>query len=85
MFDPKKYNLIILDNHMPVMNGPSAATEIRARYGDSILIFGWTADVISENRQDFLDSGVNTVIAKPLIKKDFETALLTYIKDIQGN
>ncbi|WP_338164168.1 ATP-binding protein [Vibrio sp. 10N] len=84
MFDPSKYNLIILDNHMPVMNGPSAASEIRAKYGDSVLIFGWTADVISENRQEFLDSGVNTVIAKPLIKKDFEHALLTYLKDIQS-
>lgn len=69
MFDPSKYNLIILDNHMPVMNGPSAASEIREKYGDSVLIFGWTADVISENRQEFLDSGVNTVIAKPLLRK----------------
>jgi CheY-like chemotaxis protein len=84
MFDPNKYNLIILDNHMPVMNGPSAASEIREKYGDGVLIFGWTADVISENRQEFLDSGVNTVIAKPLIKKDFEKALLTHLKDIQS-
>ncbi len=84
MFDPNKYNLIILDNHMPVMNGPSAASEIREKYGESVLIFGWTADVISENRQEFLDSGVNTVIAKPLIKKDFEKALLNYLKDIQS-
>jgi PAS domain S-box-containing protein len=83
MFDPSKYNLIILDNHMPVMNGPSAASEIREKYGDSVLIFGWTADVISENRQEFLDSGVNTVIAKPLIKRDFERALLAHLKDIQ--
>lgn len=83
MFDPSKYNLIILDNHMPVMNGPSAASEIREKYGDSVLIFGWTADVVSENRQEFLDSGVNTVIAKPLIKKDFEKALLAHLKGIQ--
>jgi CheY-like chemotaxis protein len=70
---------------MPVMNGPSAASEIRGKYGESVLIFGWTADVISENRQEFLDSGVNMVIAKLPIKKDFEKALLTYLKDIQSH
>ncbi|WP_394151929.1 ATP-binding protein [Vibrio maritimus] len=83
MFDPSKFNLVILDNHMPVMNGPTTAAELRRKYGDSILIFGWTADVISENKQEFLDSGVNTVIAKPLVKKDFEEALLSYLDKLE--
>ncbi|MGX9522515.1 ATP-binding protein [Vibrio mediterranei] len=79
MFNPARFNLVILDNHMPVMNGPTTASELRKRYGEQILIFGWTADVISESREEFVDSGVDTVIAKPLIKRDFEDALMNYL------
>ncbi|WP_252014684.1 ATP-binding protein [Vibrio sp. SCSIO 43140] len=79
MFNPARFNLVILDNHMPVMNGPTAASELRKRYGEQILIFGWTADVISENREEFVASGVDTVIAKPLIKRDLEVALRNYL------
>ena len=75
------YDFIILDFEMPVLNGPSTARRIREKkeYID-LLIIGLTGNVLTEDIEFFLRSGVNSVHAKP-VKID---ALLEDVRRLQA-
>jgi CheY-like chemotaxis protein len=62
------FDLVILDNQMPVMSGAEAAERIRGR-GDwkmRIPIIALTADAMGETEQAYREIGVSAFIAKPL-------------------
>jgi CheY-like chemotaxis protein len=62
------FDLVILDNQMPVMSGAEAAERIRGR-GDwkmRIPIIALTADAMGETEQAYREIGVSEFIAKPL-------------------
>ncbi len=59
------FDLILLDMHMPVMDGLTAARELR-RQGYQIPIIAITADVQAEQKQLCLDAGCNAVLTKPV-------------------
>ncbi|HAS8147576.1 TPA: response regulator, partial [Vibrio vulnificus] len=61
------FDLILMDNHMPVMDGIEAITAIRAMDSPCrhTLIFGCTADVFKETRERMLGVGADHIIAKP--------------------
>jgi CheY-like chemotaxis protein len=63
--NPSKYEMIILDYEMPIMDGPTAAQKIRARK-DQILIIGVTGNVLPEDIEHFLKKGANIVLPKPV-------------------
>ncbi|WP_456294186.1 ATP-binding protein [Vibrio artabrorum] len=74
------FDLVLMDNHMPVMDGVESTTAIRALLGDvsSILIFGCTADVCKETRERLLGAGVDYIIAKPIDERELDDALFRY-------
>lgn len=63
-----KFDLLLMDVRMPVLEGPEATREIRAsgRAHADIPIIAITADAMKENVQGFLDSGMNAVETKPV-------------------
>ena len=63
------YDLILMDIHMPVMDGHEAARQIRRmRRADAatIPIFAMTADAFAEDIEAAKAAGMNCHIAKPL-------------------
>jgi CheY-like chemotaxis protein len=62
---PSKYQLILMDNLMPVMNGVEATKELRA-WGFPFLIIGITGNVMNDDLAEYLDSGADEVLIKPL-------------------
>lgn len=62
------YNLILMDNQMPRMNGYQATRAIRALPDDRshIPIIPMTANAFDEDRQAALASGMNDYISKPV-------------------
>ena len=57
---------ILMDWHMPEMDGLSATRQIRATHPDKPLpIIAMTANAISGDRQKCIDAGMNDYIAKP--------------------
>ncbi|WP_435000153.1 ATP-binding protein (plasmid) [Vibrio scophthalmi] len=77
------FNLLIIDNHMPEMNGIETVRKIRSHLHSELIIFGWTADIMQDSTQSFLDAGANEVLTKPLIKSDLINALSFYLRTVQ--
>ena len=68
-----KYDVILMDVQMPVMNGYEAATKIRAMKrpdAHTTRIYACTANTAVEDRQKATAAGMNGFIAKPIdVKK----------------
>lgn len=68
-----EYDLILMDIHMPIMDGVEATAHIRQipNYMN-IPIIGLTANVVKQDHEDYIRYGMNDVISKPLdIKRLF--------------
>ena len=59
-----------LTDEMPVMDGPTAAKEIRETLKDDVNIVGITGNVLPEDVRFFRSCGANDVLAKPVKMHD---------------
>ncbi len=61
------YQLILMDIHMPLMDGLEATRRIRALEGSKsqVPIVAITASIQKEEREHYLESGINAIIGKP--------------------
>lgn len=79
-----EFDVMLVDVHMPQMDGISALKEIRAgRAGDAaqgLWIIALTADVREEQRARGMAEGLNDYLTKPLKPADLELALRAYRK-----
>lgn len=66
---------IFMDSNMPVMAGPVATKQIRDM-GYCGLVLGVTGNVLDEQIDDFISSGANRVLPKPVNMKTLNTILL---------
>ncbi len=64
------YDMILMDIHMPGKDGIEATKDIRAREASGkrprTPIIAVTADAMQEDRQRFMDSGMDDYVAKPV-------------------
>jgi len=69
-----EFDLILMDLHMPYMDGLQATEVIRAR-GDCTPIVALTANILPETTQECLDMGMNGYLSKPMTIEDLELRL----------
>ncbi len=71
-------DVVLMDIHMPVMDGLSCARHIRALTGPKarVPIVALTADVMNDAAEQALNSGMNAFLAKPLQKEQLAAVLL---------
>jgi CheY-like chemotaxis protein len=84
------FDLIIMDNHMPVMTGVEAIKVIRSREDGKrfIPILSLTADVTGGSREICASAGANVYMEKPFKVDSFLAAVTTlarYGRDIRLN
>lgn len=74
------FDLILMDNHMPVTDGVTAIDGIRRLDvpQSQVLIFGCTADVFRETREQMLNAGADAIIAKPIDENELDDALYRF-------
>ncbi|XP_047330970.1 two-component response regulator ARR22-like [Impatiens glandulifera] len=60
-----RFHLVLMDMEMPVMDGPKATRELRAM-GVNSMIVGITSCDKDEERQAFLEAGLDNCYNKPL-------------------
>ncbi|WP_076587101.1 hybrid sensor histidine kinase/response regulator [Vibrio ostreicida] len=77
-----EYDLVLMDNHMPVMDGVEATIAIRGLSSSkaNILILGCTADVFRETRERMMSAGVDHIVAKPIDEHELDDALFRFSK-----
>ncbi|MDL5029518.1 response regulator, partial [Vibrio sp. TMPB1044] len=83
LLESDNFNLVIIDNHMPKMNGVETVKKIREAGYKDVIIIGWTADIMQTSTHAFIKAGANEVLTKPLIKRDLIEALSRHLNDIK--
>ncbi len=73
-----KYDLVLMDVHLPGINGTIATEEIR-KFDTTTPIIAMTAISLNENREMLLSYGMNDVITKPFIPNDFYVILSKHL------
>jgi PAS domain S-box-containing protein len=75
-----RYDLVLMDMRMPVMDGLSATRAIRALPGFSHLpILAMTANAFSDDRSACLTAGMNDFIVKPIEPRGLYEMLLKWL------
>ncbi|MGC6493396.1 MAG: ATP-binding protein [Myxococcota bacterium] len=74
-FAPDLYDMVLMDVHMPHMDGLDATRALRKAHGDTIPIVGLTASVTAADRDACLAAGMNDVLAKPLVLEQLHRTL----------
>jgi two-component system sensor histidine kinase EvgS len=73
------FDLLLTDQSMPGMQGSDLAKQIRIAGNQNLVIIGVTADIYAlDSRHQFLSSGMNGVLIKPLSLGALENELMRY-------
>ncbi|MCK8079692.1 ATP-binding protein [Vibrio sp. 1CM24A] len=80
-----QYDLIIMDNHMPNMSGIEAIQKIRGELKLTTVVFACTADVFKEAHDEFIESGADFVLTKPLQKNSLQNAINEFHQQFEVN
>lgn len=75
------YDLVLMDFQLPEMDGAEVTRRIRNGDGPnrSVPIIGLTAAAASDEVQACLDSGMNTVLAKPIKLEQLTATLAQFL------
>lgn len=79
--EQKKYDLILMDLHMPKMNGEQATIALRTRVSDETIIIGLTSLPLGANQSGLLAKGFNDFLEKPLTMKGLQNILQAYSRN----
>jgi len=75
----KHFDLMLTDQSMPGMQGSQLAEQVRSLGNRDLIIIGVTADIYAlDSRHQFLSSGMNGVLIKPLSLGALENELMRY-------
>ncbi len=82
MIQEEDFDLILMDCHMPVMDGYQATETIRQLpKGKNIPIIAVTANIMNEDKQRCFDCGMNDFLTKPYRKEDLIKKLDQWLLD----
>ena len=66
MFGRDKYDLVLMDENMPNLNGSEAMRRIHSLYGYETPIVALTANAMEGDRERFIEEGMHDYVAKPI-------------------
>jgi CheY-like chemotaxis protein/HPt (histidine-containing phosphotransfer) domain-containing protein len=78
--EKNKYDLVLMDIQMPVMDGPSTLANIRKKYGDELPVIALTAAAFKSEVIHMLNLGFADCITKPIDQKGLQQRLGNFFK-----
>lgn len=84
ILDPKKHRLVLMDMHMPVMDGYEATRRIREK-GITLPVVALTASLPKEVEDRVKGMGVDDIIVKPFVPEDLFRVVLHYTGVYRSN
>ncbi len=80
MFNPKLFDLILMDIQMPVMDGITATQKLKEKYPPEKLppIVGLSANAFEGDREKYLQTGLDEYLTKPFDSEEFKKVLVKY-------
>jgi len=86
MFKESKYDMILMDENMPKLNGIGAMQQIKTYESDNRLvstpIIALTASVLETDKEMFIREGMDGFVGKPIDNKELEKELSKYLKRV---
>lgn len=83
--NPDAFDIVLMDVHMPVLDGNDAARRIRDELGLRALpIVAMTAGALASERQESLDAGMNDFIIKPFHPQQMIRAIRKQVEQARG-
>jgi CheY-like chemotaxis protein len=74
--EEKEYDIILMDIHMPKMDGVAAAQALRkTQFKTQPYIIAFTANAFNEDRKKYLASGMDDFLPKPVRMKALANVL----------
>ncbi|KAE9405360.1 hypothetical protein BT96DRAFT_916091 [Gymnopus androsaceus JB14] len=77
LFDSRarlKFNIIFLDNQMPVLSGLKAVAKLRD-LGRQDFVVGVTGNALVSDQKEYLEAGVDHVLTKPVLERSLRSML----------
>jgi CheY-like chemotaxis protein len=80
LLDAQRYDVVLMDCHMPGMDGYAATRALRAREAAEpgrrrTPVVALTASAMAEDRQRCIDAGMDSFLSKPFTREDLAQAL----------
>jgi len=78
MVDPKRHSLVLIDLHMPVMDGYEASKKMR-EIGIKLPIIALTANLPKEVENKVMKCGIDDIVVKPFLPDELYRKVLHYV------
>ncbi|GAA0784279.1 response regulator [Marinobacterium sediminicola] len=86
MIGKNRYDLVLMDMQMPIMDGLTATRKLRELHNHQTLpVVAMTANVMSDDREACLAAGMNDYLAKPIDPERLWDVLLKWMRPAQKN
>jgi len=77
----KQFDIILMDVHMPVMDGLEATEKI-LEIDDSVPIVAMTANIMPDDVSVYIDTGMKECLGKPFVSHELWGCLLRYLEPV---
>ena len=74
-FERRRYDVVLMDVHMPEMDGLEATRLLRERWGNGPRILAITASGFESDRVACLEAGMNGFVRKPIVLSELHAEL----------
>jgi signal transduction histidine kinase/CheY-like chemotaxis protein len=74
-----KYDLVLMDIQMPVMDGLEATRQIRELFGASLPVIAMSASAMAGDRDDCTEAGMNDFVSKPVAPRELASVLTKWL------
>ncbi len=85
LYQPGKYDIILMDIQMPVMDGITAYKKLKELHGDKLCpVIGVSANALEGDAEKFMKEGLDDYITKPFKPQELYEKLLKWSGRISG-